>query len=44
LIQFSYVTSDKVPTWALEGSATAMSMLVFPQAKDQLMTNYLTPG
>ena len=41
LIQFSYVTSDKVPTWALEGSASAMSMLVFPQAKDQLMTNYL---
>jgi len=41
LIQFSYLTSDKVPTWALEGSASAMSMFVFPQANDLVMTNYL---
>jgi hypothetical protein len=41
LIQFSYVTSDKVPLWAFEGSASALSMLVFPQVQDHLMTSYL---
>jgi len=41
LIQFSYLAGDKVPTWALEGSATAMSMRVFPQAEDRLNTAYL---
>jgi hypothetical protein len=41
LIQFSYLAGDKVPTWALEGSATAMSMRVFPQAQDRLNTAYL---
>jgi hypothetical protein len=41
LIQFSYLTGDKVPTWALEGSATAMSMRVFPQVQDRLVTGYL---
>lgn len=41
LIQFSYVTSDKVPLWAFEGSASALSILVFPQVKDHLMTDYL---
>jgi hypothetical protein len=41
LIQFSYLTTDAVPAWALEGSAAAMSMLVFPQVKDHLMADYL---
>jgi hypothetical protein len=41
LIQFSYLAGDKVPTWALEGSATAMSVRVFPQAQDRLITAYL---
>jgi hypothetical protein len=41
LIQFSYVTSDNVPLWAFEGSASALSMLVFPQVQDHLMTDYL---
>jgi hypothetical protein len=41
VIQFSYVTSGKVPVWAAEGSAAAMSMLVFPQVQDQVMTDYL---
>ncbi len=41
LIQFSYLARDKVPTWALEGSATALSMRVFPQAQDRLITAYL---
>jgi hypothetical protein len=41
VIQFSYVLSDKVPVWAAEGSASAMSMRVFPQVEDQTMTDYL---
>ncbi|HEX6679263.1 MAG TPA: hypothetical protein VF063_01325 [Gaiellaceae bacterium] len=41
LIQFSYLAGDKVPTWAFEGSATAMSTRVFPQAQDRLITAYL---
>ena len=41
VIQFSYVTSDNVPLWAFEGSASALSMLVFPQVRDRLLTDYL---
>ena len=41
LIQFSYVTSDHGPLWAFEGSASALSMLVFPQVQDRLMSEYL---
>jgi hypothetical protein len=41
LIQFSYLARDKAPTWALEGSATAMSMRVFPQVQDRLTSDYL---
>jgi hypothetical protein len=41
VIQFSYVTSGRLPLWAAEGSATALSMLVFPQLEDVAMDNYL---
>jgi hypothetical protein len=41
LTQFSYVTSDRIPLWAFEGSATALSMFVFPRVQDRLMTEYL---
>jgi hypothetical protein len=41
MIQFSTVTSDKIPLWAFEGSASALSMLVFPQVQDRVMTDYL---
>jgi hypothetical protein len=41
VIQFSYVTSGRLPVWAAEGSATALSMLVFPQVQDVAMENYL---
>jgi hypothetical protein len=41
VIQFSYVTSGRVPLWAAEGSATALSMLVFPQVEDLAMDDYL---
>jgi hypothetical protein len=41
VIQFSYVVGAKIPVWAAEGSATAMSMLVFPDVKDLALTQYL---
>lgn len=41
VIQFSYIQSGKLPLWAAEGSASALSMLVFPQVQDLTMTNYL---
>jgi hypothetical protein len=41
VIQFSYVRSGRLPLWAAEGSATALSMLVFPQLEDVAMDNYL---
>ena len=41
VIQFSYIVSDKVPLWSSEGSATAMSMLVFPQVQDLALADYL---
>jgi hypothetical protein len=41
VLQFSYVVSDKIPLWAAEGSASAMSMRVFPQVEDLAMTEYL---
>jgi len=41
VVQFSYVTSGRLPVWAAEGSATALSMLVFPQVEDLAMENYL---
>ncbi len=41
VIQFSYVVSATIPVWAAEGSATAMSMLVFPDVKDLALTQYL---
>ncbi|HEY8236894.1 MAG TPA: hypothetical protein VIF85_09655, partial [Gaiellaceae bacterium] len=42
VIQFSYVVSGKLPVWAAEGSASAFSMLVFPNVEDLSMTNFLT--
>jgi hypothetical protein len=42
VIQFSYVVSGKLPLWAAEGSASAMSMLVFPKVEDVSMTSYLS--
>jgi hypothetical protein len=41
VVQFSYIVSGKVPLWAVEGSATAVSMLVFPQIEDLAMKDYL---
>jgi hypothetical protein len=41
VIQYSYVRSGKLPVWAAEGSASAMSMLVFPEVQDQVMKNFL---
>ena len=41
VIQFSYIVSDKVPLWAAEGSASAMSIRAFPQVEDLTMDDYL---
>jgi hypothetical protein len=41
VIQYSYVPSGKLPVWAAEGSASALSMLVFPEVQDQVMKEYL---
>lgn len=41
VVQFSYVVSDRLPRWAAEGSAVAMSMLVFPSIQDVVATDYL---
>jgi hypothetical protein len=41
VIQYSYVRSGKLPLWAAEGSASAMSMLVYPDVQDQVMKDYL---
>jgi len=41
VIQFSYVKSGRLPVWAAEGSATALSMLVFPKVEDLTVENYL---
>jgi len=41
VIQFSYVTSGRLPLWAAEGSAVAFSMLVFPRVQDLAMEDYL---
>jgi hypothetical protein len=41
VIQFSYVVSGRLPRWAAEGSAVALSMLVFPDVQDLVATDYL---
>ncbi len=41
VIQYSYVRSGNLPVWAAEGSASAMSMLVYPDVQDQVMKDYL---
>jgi hypothetical protein len=41
VIQFSYFANDQIPLWAAEGSAAALSMLVFPRVEDLVMTDYL---
>ena len=41
VIQYSYVASGRVPVWAAEGSAVALSMLVFPRIEDLVATDYL---
>ena len=42
VVQFSYVASGKLPVWAAEGSASALSMLVFPKVEDLSMTSFLS--
>jgi hypothetical protein len=41
VIQFSYVGDGGFPVWAAEGSAVALSMLVFPQVDDVVDAEYL---
>jgi hypothetical protein len=41
VVQYTYVPSGKLPNWAAEGSASAMSMLVYPNVHDQVMKDYL---
>jgi hypothetical protein len=41
VIQFSYVVSGNFPRWAAEGSAIALSMLVSPDVRDLVATDYL---
>ncbi len=41
VIQFAYVLSGQLPLWAFEGSATALSMLVFPAVDDLALKDYL---
>jgi hypothetical protein len=41
VVQFSYVVKGTFPTWAAEGSAAALSMLVFPQIQDTVEQEYL---
>ncbi len=41
VVQYSYVVSGRLPSWAAEGSAVAMSMLVFPAIEDVVATDYL---
>ena len=41
VIQFSYVGSGRLPLWAAEGSAVALSMLVTPGVQDLVATQYL---
>lgn len=41
VIQFSYVVSGNLPRWAAEGSAVALSMLVYPHVKDLVAADYL---
>jgi hypothetical protein len=41
VVQFSYVGDGSFPAWAAEGSAVALSMLVFPQVEDVVATQYL---
>lgn len=41
VIQFSYVVKGTFPAWAGEGSAVALSMLVFPQIQDAVEQEYL---
>ena len=41
VLQYAYVPSGKLPIWAAEGSASALSMLVYPQVQDQVMKDYL---
>lgn len=41
VVQYSYVASGRLPRWAAEGSAVAMSMLVFPAIQDTVAAQYL---
>jgi hypothetical protein len=41
VIQYSYVASGRLPLWAAEGSAVALSMLVYPAIEDVVATDYL---
>ena len=41
VIQYSYIVSGRLPLWAAEGSAVALSMLVYPAIEDVVATDYL---
>ena len=41
VVQYTYVPSGKLPNWAAEGSASAMSMLVYPTVQDEVMKDYM---
>jgi hypothetical protein len=41
VVQFAYVGDGGFPAWAAEGSAVALSMLVFPTMEDIVATQYL---
>lgn len=41
VVQFAYVGDGGFPAWAAEGSAVALSMLVFPTTEDIVATEYL---
>jgi hypothetical protein len=41
VIQFGYLTDGNLPEWVAEGSATAMSLLVYPNIEDLTNADYL---
>ena len=41
VVQFGYLTGGNLPEWVAEGSATAMSLLVYPNIEDLTNADYL---
>lgn len=41
VVQFGYLTDGALPEWVAEGSATAMSLLVYPNVEDLTNADYL---